>query len=167
MSEPILESLLRFLSFVFGYEVGTNEFYVVLGVTLLGMLVSARVLVGMFGGKGGIVMTSFGILLPYVFGALAYAAIEVFIIPDLSEDWAVYLPWVGFVGLILGTLLVLTRRIFDRSFVLSTFIFLMSTGVGAGALIGAYTVVDFLDKSSSQLEDRGNRIDDEIKHSQE
>ncbi|MDP4609658.1 MAG: hypothetical protein NWT02_00540 [Opitutales bacterium] len=166
MSEPILESLLHLLSFVFGYEVGTNEFYVVLGVTLLGALVTARVLLGMFGGKGGFIMISLGVLLPIVFGGLAYAAIEFFAVSDIEEDWAVYIPWVGFAALVLGTLLVLSRRIFDLSFVLSAFIFLMSAGAGAGALLGAYTVVDFLDKSSSQLEDRGNRIDDEIENSQ-
>lgn len=166
MSEPILESLLRLLSSVFGNEVGTNEFYIVLGVTLLGALVSARVLVGMFGGKGGIVITSIGILLPIVFGGLAYAALEVFLVPEITGDWGVYIPWVGFAGLVLGTVLVLSRRIFDLSFVLSAFIFFMSAGAGVAALVGAYTVVDFLDKSSSQLEDRGNRIDDEIENSQ-
>ncbi|MDP4880388.1 MAG: hypothetical protein NWR36_10925, partial [Opitutales bacterium] len=107
-----------------------------------------------------------GVLLPIVFGGLAYAAIEFFAVSDIEEDWAVYIPWVGFAALVLGTLLVLSRRIFDLSFVLSAFIFLMSAGAGAGALLGAYTVVDFLDKSSSQLEDRGNRIDDEIENSQ-
>ncbi len=156
------ESLLSLLSTVFGHEVGSHEFNIVCAVSLCVMFLTARILVGLFGSKSGIIRCSLGMALPLVIGCLAYAMVEVNLVPELDAEWASLLPWMAFGLIAFGAILVLTRRLFGFGFVFSLFLYCMSAAFGFGGFIGSQAVVDVMDRSHEQLEEREDLIHQKI-----
>ncbi len=163
MSEPIIDSFLSLLTLAFGYEPGTQEFYVVLGVTLFVFFLIARLLVGIFGSSAKLLGTLVAMVLPPVLGGLAYAMVEVYALPRIDAGWApVYLPWAGFGVLVLVSIRMISRRLLSLGSILTLFIFVLSAVAAAGASYGTQVLVDFMDKSSTQMEKREERLKEEV-----
>lgn len=163
MIDPILDSLVSLLNTVFGHEVGSNPFYTVFGITAFAVLIVARLLVALFGGGKGFIQTSLGILLPIVFGLMAYVLIEIHVVPMIETEWAsLYLPWAGFGLLVLGGVILVTRRLFDKGLFTTLFIFLISMIAGAGAWVCSGIISDYVGQSGSEMEQRQERLKDDL-----
>ncbi|MGJ8653931.1 MAG: hypothetical protein ACSHX8_11700 [Opitutaceae bacterium] len=163
MIAPILDSLVSLLNTVLGHEVGTDPFYIVFGITVFAVFFVARLLVALFGSDKGFIQTSFGMLLPVVFGLTAYVLIEVYAVPMVDESWAsLYLPGAGFVLLVVGGIIVFTTRLFDRGFGGALFIFVISAIAGVGAWVCSGIVADYVEQSGSEMEQRQERLKDDI-----
>lgn len=163
MIDPILDSLVSLLNTVFGHEVGSNPFYTVFGMTVFAVLIVARLLVALFGSGKGIIVTSLGILLPIVFGLMAYVMIEIHVVPSIEAEWApLYLPWAGFGLLVLGGIVVFTRRLFGKGLFMTLFIFVISMAAGVGAWVCSGIVTDYVGFSGSEIEQRQERLEDDL-----
>lgn len=163
MLNPIIDSFVALLSSVVGYEIGTNEYYVVLGISLFFMCVATRILVGMFGSERGIVLTSMGVLLPIFIGGIAYALAEIYVVPKAQIGWMrEYAPWLGFGLITFLTASVFAKRFFDLNGLVSVFTVILSLGVGVAGIICSGIVVEVLMTSGSNMEDREERISDEV-----
>ena len=163
MLDPIIQSLQALIQSIAGYALGTNEFYTVFGIALFGYLLAARLLVGLFGSRRGILLTSLGVMLPVLLGALAYALTEVYAVPKIQADWVQSsLPAGIFALIVLLATLVLTRRFFDMNGMISVVILLLSLVVGVGGYFCSGVVVDFLNDSSEGMEQREQNLTEEI-----
>lgn len=164
MLNPIVQSMQALLELIFSYELGTNEFTIVLCATLFVMCVVGRVLVGIFGSKHGIFRVSLGVLIPLLLAGLGYALAQAYAVPKIEVEWAaVYLPWVGFGVLFFLGVVFATRRLFEFGPGFCLFLYLLIAGAGAAAYFCSSAVVKFMDESATQLEKREERFTDDIK----
>jgi hypothetical protein len=163
MSEPIINAFLSLLALVFGSEPGTNEFYLFAGVTTFSFLVVARFVTVLFKGARGLMGTVVAMALPVLLGAVAYVMIEVYALPQIDVEPApMYLPWVGFGILLLGTVLVISRRILSLNFGLCVIIFIFASAAAAGAFYGTQMLIDLMDQGGDRIEQRDERLKEEM-----
>ena len=163
MPEPIIESLFAFLVMVFGYEVGTVEFYITTGCTLVGVLVVARLLAGVLGSQKGIFVAAFAVLSPLFLGALGYVAVELYALPQIDADWApTYLPWSVFGVLVLLVAIILSSKLWGIAKVSVLIVLVFAGAAGLAAQYGAQLVIEVIDAGSSQVEKRDEQLDLEI-----
>ncbi len=163
MPEPIIEALLAFLTMVFAHEVGTSEFYVVFGCTLLGVVVVARLLAGVFKSPKGIFVAVFAVALPFIVGAVGYVSVELYALPQIEADWAAaYLPWSVFGIVVFVAALLLSAKLWGIGKGVSVFILILSGLAGMGAHYGAQLMLGIMDTGTSQIEQREERLNLEI-----
>ena len=163
MPEPIIESLLAFLVMVFRYEIGTTEFYIAVGATLVGVLVVARLLAGLLGSSKGIFVAAFAVLSPLFLGAMGYVAVELYVLPQIEADWAAtYLPWSVFGVLVFLVALILSSKLWGIGKGSAVMTLILAGVAGLGAQYGAQLVIDVIDSGSSQVEKRDERLNREI-----
>lgn len=164
MLRPVIDSIIALLTSLLGHELGTNEFAVVAGVALFAALIVCRLLAGFFGSKRGIILTSFAVLFPVFMGLVAYGVGEVYGQPKFEEaSFVAYIPWAAFGLLTVCSIMVVTKRLLGLSFVISVIIFSLGLAAGAGAFVCSDVIVDFLDKSGTELEKREDEITKQIK----
>ncbi len=163
MLNPTIDALVAFLESVLGYETGSSQYYTVLLVTLFAVCVATRLLVGIFGSERGIVLASLGVLLPVLIGSIAYALIEIYLVPKAQVEWgAEFGPWIGFGLFTFLAASILSRHFFDLNRLMSVFTVLLSIAVCAAGIICSGLIVDVLLTSSSKMEQREERVTDEL-----
>jgi hypothetical protein len=165
MPESIIESLLAFLVMVFRYEVGTVEFYIAVGCTLVGILVVARLLAGLFGSSKGIFVAAFAMLSPLFLGAMGYVSVELYVLPQIEAGWAAsYLPWSVFGVLVLLVTVILSSKLWGIGKGSAVVALIFAGVAGMAAQYGAQLVIDVIDSGSSQVEKRDERMNLEIEN---
>lgn len=140
------------LTSLIGYQWGSTEFYVVAGITLFTVLVLNSLLVGLFGSQRGCVLGSVVILLPVGVGLIACAATELYVVPNLEAGAAAKAPLFAFGLSVVGTIMMVTKRLLGLNLVISTLIFGVTWVVGAGAFSCSDIVIEFLDQNATRLE---------------
>lgn len=166
MLQPLIDALLRFLSDSVGFAAGSEHFYVVLGVALAAALIVGRLFCGLFGSSRGVVCSALAVGLPLLAAILGYVSVEVYVLPHLTDDWAsVYLPWTGFALLGLATALVLSGRFWDLGRGLSLIIMSFAVAAGVAGHYGSHLVIDVLSKGEKNLDERNERIQEELESS--
>jgi hypothetical protein len=163
MLNPIIDSIVALLTLVVGHDWGTGEFYVVTGITVFAVLLVFRLLAGLFGSKRGIVVTSVAVLFPVSMGLIAYGSAEAYGQPKFeAASFAAQIPWVACGLLVVGSIVMVTKRLLDLNFIISVIIFTLSLAAGVAAFGCSGVIVDFLSKSSNELEKREVEIIEKI-----
>ena len=163
MLKPILDALVAFLDMVFPFEVGTSEFYILLGCAVGGMLIIARLLSGVFGSKKGIVISVFAVAIPLLLAAVGYVAIELYALPEIKAAWAEqYLPWATFGVVFVLAGMYASAKVWDLSKV-STMITLVLAGLAGMCLqYAAQMVMGVVDAGETQVEKRDRVLDESL-----
>ena len=155
MFQPILDSMVASLISLIGYEWGSAEFYTVVGVTLFTVLVSNCLLADLFGSKRGFVLGSFAVLLPVVLGLIAHAATELYVVQGTAaQSSGSDAPLIVCGVVAFASVVLLTKHLHGLNVVFRVVVFSMSWALAAGALTSSDVIIEFLDKSGVQLEQR-------------
>jgi len=163
MPEDLIQALGEWLSRMAGHELGSNSFYVVLGLTLAAWIVVARLLAGLFGSDKGIIISALAVLLPLALGLIGYGLVEVYALPHLEAEWApAYLPWTAF-GLLAGFgVVAISRPAWSVGLPLTAAILLIATGAAAGGYYGSQLVVDLMTHGEKKVEQRNQALDESL-----
>jgi len=163
MPLPGIESVIRMLEALLGYEVGTPLFNVTVGVSLLAWVIVARVFMAMFSTKRGIFAAFFALAVPLLIGLLAYGMAELHAVPLVEADWApAALPWVGFGLFLFLAVLVLAKRILDLPAGVTVFVYIVATSAAIGAYFGTQVTMGVIEYGEQQVEERDKRVKDEL-----
>lgn len=163
MPEPLVNAFLDLLRQLLGAEPGTARFSLLLGVSLAGAVVVARLFLGVLGSPRGIVAAAFGLAVPVALGIFAHVLAEVYAVPLMREGWAArYLPPVAAGCLALAGLEFFSRRFLDLGGLRVLVVF----GFAAAGAYGAFEATRYLHdavlKGESGIEGREERLKEEI-----
>ena len=159
MLESIIDSLSDFLVTLVRHEIGTTEFYLSLGCTLVVLVAVARLLAGLFGRSKGLLVAALAVLLPLLFGAVGYVTVELYLLPQLEAAWAAtYVPWAAFAvaGLLVAGLL--SAKLWGVGKGMAVLMLILSCLAGGGAYYGAQGLLGVFDRGSDQMEQREERL---------
>lgn len=154
MIEPMIESSVRLLEWVFRDELGTSNFWTLVAVSLFAWTVVVWGLSRALGQGAGLVFSALGVVASLLVALVGYAAVEVSLVPQLEGSWAAYMPWVGLgLGFLLGVW-TLGRWCLRRS----GFVALLLLAFGAlGASMAYYGTVQLLDLVNRAEDGGGQR----------
>ena len=165
MLDPMIDSLLAFLVMVFRYEVGTIEFYITVSCAVVGLLVVARLLAGLFGSSKGIFTAMSAVGLPLLLGAVGYVAVELYALPQIQADWAAsYLPWSVFGVVAVFVALFASSKFWDVGRGVAVVVLVVAGLSGMAAQYVGQLVIDVLDSGTQQVEKRDDRLINEIEN---
>lgn len=163
MPSPVIESVIRMLEELIGYEVGDPLFNLTVGVSLLAWLIVVRIFMAMFTTKRGIFAAFFALMVPLLISLLAFATVELHAVPLVEADWApTVLPWVGFGLFLFGSILVIAKRILDLSAGVTVFVYIVATAAAVGAYFGTQVTVGVIEYGEKQMEQRDKQVKDEL-----
>lgn len=159
MPTLVIDSVLRLLERVFGYEAGEPLFNLSVGLCLLAWVLVARIFMAMFSTKRGIVAAFFALILPLAIGLVAYAMAELQAVPRVKADWAVgVLPWAGFGVFMLASVLAFARRILDLSAGVTVFVWIVATAAAVGMYFAVQITIGVIEYGEEQVEQREQRV---------
>ena len=159
MLESITDSLRDFIVTIFRHEIGTTDFYISVGCTLFAIVAVARLLAGLFGRSKSVFVTALAVVLPLLFGAVGYVAVELYLLPQFEAEWATtYLPWAAFgvAGLLVARLL--SAKLWGVGKGVAVLMLILSGLAGVGAYYGAQLMIGIFDRGSEQIEKREERL---------
>ncbi len=157
VSRALLES-------VFGGEIGSERFSIMLSLPLFGSLVVAWFLSKVFGSKKGMVGAIIGIVLPLAVGIVAYSITTVFIVPEMSQPWAKdYLAWIVFGLLVLVSVVALSRFVWDVGAIAAVIVVVFALAAGALAYFTIDSMMDLSDQADGTVQDRKQILEDVAK----
>ena len=138
VSRALLES-------VFGGEIGSERFSVMLSLPLFGALIVAWFLSKAFGSKKGILGALIALVVPLVIGVLAYALVTVFVTPEIGQAWATDYLGIATLGLfIFLSVVILSKRIWDIGAIAAAIVVVFSLSAGS---IGYFAIDSMMDLS--------------------
>lgn len=158
MLESITASLHDLIVTLVRHELGTTEFNLSFGCALLAMVAVARVLAGLFGRSQGVLLAALAVVLPLLFGAAAYVAVEVYLLPQFNAAWAAtYLPWAAFAVACLLVARFVSAKLWGVGKTVALLVLVLSAVAGAGAYYGAQILLDLMERGTEQIESRDER----------
>lgn len=161
MTILVIDSALRLLEAVFGYEAGDSLFNISVGLCVLAWILVARVFMAMFSTKRGIIAAFFALIVPLMIGLLAYAMAELHMVPRVDAVWApAVLPWVGFGLFVLASVLVFSKRILDLSAGVTVFVCLVATAAAIGMHFATQITMGVIEYGEEQVEQREQRVNE-------
>lgn len=148
--DEVLQVSRAFLESVFGGEIGSERFVIMLSAPLFGAFVVAWFLSKAFGSKKGMVGALIALVLPLVIGVAGYSLASVFVVPEINQAWATdYLGWAVFALVALLTVIVLSRRVWDIGAIAAVIVIVLALSAGS---IG-YMMIDSMMDLSDQADD--------------
>lgn len=155
MPERTFEPLLAFFVMIFRYEVGTVQFYIMLGSTLVGILVVARHFARLFGSSKGIFSAMIAVAFPLALAAGGYVMVEHYALPKVQVDWAVsYLPWTVFAVVATLVALLASSKIWGIGRGAAVVVLVLAGLGGVAAQYVGELVIDVVDAGYQQIEKR-------------
>ncbi|MEM8867968.1 MAG: hypothetical protein AAGC73_06840 [Verrucomicrobiota bacterium] len=147
------------LSWIFGYEYGSAEFYIYLGATLGGAVFIGRVLLTMFQSKRGFLSVMLFLIPAFALSLAANVAVQEYALPHLDVDWApAILPWVATALVALVFFVCLGPRCIDLGPFISIFVACVSLAAAVGVYCGTEVAIDIFDFGSDQVEKNDSRV---------
>ena len=167
MLEPLLQSFMDLMARIAGYEPGASGFYIISAAFLAAVIFVVRLLAGAFGSSRGIIISAVAVLIPLGMALIGYVLTEAYVVPMLSDataDWVVRIaPWTGF-GLVLFLCTMLfSTRLMDMNMVGLSIIFMFAALAGIGTCYGAGLLIGMTGEGQQQQEQRGNRLQHDLK----
>ncbi len=163
METSLVKAVVESLEALFGHEVGSFSFYVLLGGSLAGWIVVARLLMGMLSTDRGIFAALLACLISFALGVLAFGALELYVAPQVEGEWAPFwLPMVGTILVVILSALFLGKRILKMSTGGTFFVYLAATGAAVCAFYLATVSLGLVESGSGQVEEREQRIQREL-----
>lgn len=163
MSSAVLDVVVHLLEMIFGYEVGSPLFNIILGVCVFIWVMVGRIFMAMFSSPRGIISAFFALMLPFLLGVIAYAVAEVHLVPLIEQDWlALLTPWASLVIAVFLAISIVSRRIWRLSSGVSVFIYIVATLAGIGAYFGAQVTIGVIEYGEGQVEQREQRLNYEL-----
>lgn len=163
MLEELTNPILELISSSIQYEVGSTEYYIVLGVSVAAWLVVARVLMGLFRSDRGIFGALLALAFPLVLGLLAYGLVVSEVSPQIEAEWArSYLPLGALALVAILVIFIVSRRFMQLSGVTTLIIFIFASAVAVGAFMAAVVTLDTLENGEDQIKQREEHNKQEI-----
>ena len=143
--DEVLQVSRALLEFVFGGEIGSERFAVMLSIPLFGSLIVAWFLSKAFGSKKGILGAMIALVLPLLVGIAAYSVATVFIVPEIGQAWATdYLGLIILVLFVFLTVVVLSKRVWDIGAFAAVIVIVFALSAGS---IGYFAIDSMMDLS--------------------
>jgi hypothetical protein len=163
MEGSIFGSALELLEAIFGHSAGSPVFKVALGVSVAAWVITARLFMAMFSTSRGILAAFLACVISLPAGLFGYVAMERYALPRVQADWAdPVLPLLGLFGLILLSILLVTKWILKVSAGGTVFIYIVATMVAVCANIGVQITTGLMDAGTGQVEQREQRIREKL-----
>lgn len=163
MPQELVDSVLKLIESVLPYEVGTQEFYTVLGACVCTWVFVARLFMGLLKSGKGFIAAFFALVVPLFFGLVAYGLADWQVVPIIDAEWAVrYVPISVFGLVTFLTVLITAKRIFALNGPVSIFIFVLASAGSVGAYFGAGIAIETLEKGGEQIKQREERTNSAI-----
>jgi hypothetical protein len=163
MLPSFVEVIIDLVESVLSYAPGSSIFNLVLGVCVFAWVIAARIFMGLFSSRRGLLAAFLALLVTLSVGLIAYGLIEVYVVPSLELARAgALLPSVGFWLFVFLATQTLGRRILDLSTGVTVFIYLVATAAAIGAYWGAQVTMGLIEYGEGQVEQREQRVNEGI-----
>ena len=154
VSRELLES-------VFGGEIGSERFSIMLSLPLFGALVVAWFLSKVFGSKKGIFGALLALVLPLLIGVAVYSIVTVFVVPEIGQAWATdYLGPVALGLSIFLSVVVLSRRVWDIGAVAAVIVIVFALSVGSIGYFAIDSMMNLSEQADDTASDRKQILED-------